>query len=129
MLDKPKHEIARRATPARARLKEVSFSKTWTFFNGDWRPGNAAVMHSIGAYCSRPSTPPTPAQRCRHKSQTELPKPFDAPSRNCGSWTATSGGLAHGETRQFRLSVPPAVRSLSECRGHFHRRLDSPLRW
>jgi branched-chain amino acid aminotransferase len=44
MLAKSKHEVARRTIPAPAPFKEVSFSKTWTFFNGDWRPGNAAVM-------------------------------------------------------------------------------------
>src|SRR5215471_1271575 len=44
MLAKPKREIARSAAGAPAPFKEVSFSKTWTFFNGDWRPGNAAVM-------------------------------------------------------------------------------------
>jgi hypothetical protein len=44
MLAKPKYEMARRAAPAPPPFKEVSFSKTWTFFNGDWRPGNAAVM-------------------------------------------------------------------------------------
>jgi branched-chain amino acid aminotransferase len=37
-----KHTL--RSTPKIATFAPVGFSKTWTFFDGDWRAGNAAVM-------------------------------------------------------------------------------------
>jgi branched-chain amino acid aminotransferase len=37
-------EPSSRSTPKIAPFKHVGFSKTWTFFDGDWRAGNAAIL-------------------------------------------------------------------------------------
>src|SRR5262249_41559709 len=44
--------------------------------------------------------PATPQRRCRHKSLTDRPKPFDGCCQNCVSWTDTSVALLHGETER-----------------------------
>jgi hypothetical protein len=58
-----------RSTPKIAPFAPVGFSKTWTFFDGDWRAGNAAVM---GARVRGRDARPRLALRARQQLGGEL---------------------------------------------------------